>query len=80
VGLWAAGASLALTAGPLLGGVLTTLAGWRSLRGLNWISAATSRPLNYHMKRHVRSDPPRSLRWSVTDGARTRSGEAPRIV
>jgi len=31
VGLWAAGASLALTAGPLLGGVLTTIAGWRSV-------------------------------------------------
>jgi len=31
VGFWAAGASLALTAGPLLGGALATLVGWRSI-------------------------------------------------
>jgi MFS transporter, DHA2 family, methylenomycin A resistance protein len=31
VGVWAAGASLALTAGPLVGGVLIALAGWRSI-------------------------------------------------
>jgi DHA2 family methylenomycin A resistance protein-like MFS transporter len=31
VGFWAAGASLALTAGPLVGGVLIELAGWRSI-------------------------------------------------
>jgi MFS transporter, DHA2 family, methylenomycin A resistance protein len=31
VGLWAAGASLALTAGPLVGGCLITLLGWRSI-------------------------------------------------
>jgi DHA2 family methylenomycin A resistance protein-like MFS transporter len=31
VGIWAAGASLALTAGPLLGGVLIALFGWRSI-------------------------------------------------
>lgn len=31
VGIWAAGASLALTAGPLLGGVLIALLGWRSI-------------------------------------------------
>jgi MFS transporter, DHA2 family, methylenomycin A resistance protein len=31
VGIWAAGASLALTAGPLAGGVLIALAGWRSI-------------------------------------------------
>jgi DHA2 family methylenomycin A resistance protein-like MFS transporter len=31
VGIWAAGASLALTAGPLAGGVLVTLVGWRSI-------------------------------------------------
>src|SRR6185437_11514852 len=29
VGIWAAGASLALTAGPLVGGSLIALAGWR---------------------------------------------------
>src|SRR5215472_17930068 len=31
VGIWAAGASLALTAGPLIGGGLIELAGWRSI-------------------------------------------------
>jgi DHA2 family methylenomycin A resistance protein-like MFS transporter len=31
VGIWAAGASLAFTAGPLAGGVLVTLVGWRSI-------------------------------------------------
>jgi len=31
VGIWAAGASLALTAGPLVGGVLIALQGWRSI-------------------------------------------------
>jgi DHA2 family methylenomycin A resistance protein-like MFS transporter len=31
VGVWAAGASLALTAGPFLGGVLITWIGWRSI-------------------------------------------------
>lgn len=31
VGIWAAGASLALTAGPLVGGALITLIGWRSI-------------------------------------------------
>jgi MFS transporter, DHA2 family, methylenomycin A resistance protein len=31
VGIWAAGASLALTAGPLAGGVLIAIVGWRSI-------------------------------------------------
>src|SRR4051812_31717960 len=31
VGIWAAGASLALTAGPFIGGALITLVGWRSI-------------------------------------------------
>jgi DHA2 family methylenomycin A resistance protein-like MFS transporter len=31
VGMWAAGASLALTAGPFVGGALITLVGWRSI-------------------------------------------------
>ena len=31
VGLWAAGASLALTAGPFIGGALITLVGWRAI-------------------------------------------------
>jgi DHA2 family methylenomycin A resistance protein-like MFS transporter len=31
VGIWAVGASLALTAGPLTGGALIALVGWRSI-------------------------------------------------
>jgi DHA2 family methylenomycin A resistance protein-like MFS transporter len=31
IGIWAAGASLALTAGPFVGGCLITLVGWRSI-------------------------------------------------
>ncbi len=35
VGLWAAGASVALSAGPLIGGVLTASLGWRSIFFIN---------------------------------------------
>jgi DHA2 family methylenomycin A resistance protein-like MFS transporter len=35
VGLWAAGASAALSAGPLLGGVLTATLGWRAIFFIN---------------------------------------------
>src|SRR5437899_2679162 len=35
VGFWAAGASLALTAGPFIGGALITLVGWRSIFFVN---------------------------------------------
>jgi DHA2 family methylenomycin A resistance protein-like MFS transporter len=35
VGIWAAGASLTLTAGPLVGGALIALAGWRSIFFVN---------------------------------------------
>jgi DHA2 family methylenomycin A resistance protein-like MFS transporter len=35
IGLWAAGASVALSAGPLLGGVLTSSLGWRSIFFIN---------------------------------------------
>jgi DHA2 family methylenomycin A resistance protein-like MFS transporter len=35
VGLWAAGASVALSAGPLIGGVLTSSLGWRSIFFIN---------------------------------------------
>ncbi len=35
VGIWAAGASLSLTAGPLVGGALIALSGWRSIFLIN---------------------------------------------
>ena len=35
VGLWAAGAAAALSAGPLIGGVLTSTLGWRSIFFIN---------------------------------------------
>ncbi|HEY2520785.1 MAG TPA: MFS transporter [Streptosporangiaceae bacterium] len=35
IGLWAAGASVALSAGPLLGGILTSALGWRSIFFIN---------------------------------------------
>ena len=56
VGIWAAGASLALTAGPLAGGALISLVGWRSIFLVNlpigiaglWLSwrYATETPRN----------------------------------
>jgi DHA2 family methylenomycin A resistance protein-like MFS transporter len=35
VGLWAAGASVALSAGPLVGGILTSTVGWRAIFFIN---------------------------------------------
>ncbi|HEY3758506.1 MAG TPA: MFS transporter [Solirubrobacteraceae bacterium] len=35
VGLWAAGASVALSAGPLIGGILTSTVGWRAIFFIN---------------------------------------------
>jgi DHA2 family methylenomycin A resistance protein-like MFS transporter len=55
IGIWAAGASLALTAGPLAGGALISVVGWRSIflvnlpiglvgLGLTWRSATETAP------------------------------------
>jgi MFS transporter, DHA2 family, methylenomycin A resistance protein len=43
VGIWAAGASFALTAGPLAGGGLIALVGWRSISLVNLPSVEKSR-------------------------------------
>jgi DHA2 family methylenomycin A resistance protein-like MFS transporter len=58
VGLWAAGASLALTAGPFVGGILIAFASWRSIFLINlpiglaglWLTwrFATDTPRNEH--------------------------------
>src|ERR1700735_257927 len=75
VAMWAAGASLALTAGALVGGALITLVGWRSSffvylprgragRGRTWRYApATARTARELDRPGRRPRLPRSARW-----------------
>jgi MFS transporter, DHA2 family, methylenomycin A resistance protein len=61
VGIWAAGASLALMAGPLVGGGLIALVGWRSIFLVNlpiglaglWLSARYARETSRSPQRQV---------------------------
>ncbi|MGJ4946661.1 MFS transporter [Bradyrhizobium sp. HKCCYLS1011] len=59
VGVWAAGASLALTAGPFVGGTLIALVGWRAIFFVNlpiglvglWLTKAYARETPLHADR-----------------------------
>src|SRR5216683_6884200 len=61
VGIWAAGASLALTAGPFVGGGLITLVGWRSIFLVNlpiglaglWLTWRYATETTRHQQREV---------------------------
>ncbi|CCD84504.1 conserved membrane protein of unknown function, major facilitator superfamily MFS-1 [Bradyrhizobium sp. ORS 285] len=61
VGIWAAGASLALTAGPFVGGILIALTGWRAIFFVNlpigliglWLAKAYAQETPVHPGRAV---------------------------
>src|SRR5216683_2186507 len=61
VGIWAAGASLALISGPLIGGGLIALIGWRSIFLVNlpiglaglWLSCLSASDTTRHQEREV---------------------------
>jgi MFS transporter, DHA2 family, methylenomycin A resistance protein len=63
VGIWAAGASVALTAGPLVGGVLIALVGWRSIFLVNLPIGLTGLWLTWKYARETTRSSSRELDW-----------------
>jgi DHA2 family methylenomycin A resistance protein-like MFS transporter len=61
VGIWAAGASLALTAGPLVGGGLIALIGWRSIFLVNLPIGLAGLWLNWRYASETTRSPHREL-------------------
>jgi DHA2 family methylenomycin A resistance protein-like MFS transporter len=61
VGVWAAGASLALTAGPFVGGGLITLVGWRSIFLVNLPIGLVGLWLSWRYVRETTRSPQREI-------------------
>jgi drug resistance transporter, EmrB/QacA subfamily len=61
---WANTASLGFAAGPVLGGVLTTYLGWRSIFWLNVPVGISALYLNHVYIREIKSSRPRPIDWS----------------
>ena len=61
VGVWAAGASASLTAGPLLGGALIALVGWRSIFFINLPVGLAGMWLAWRYARETTRTPTRTL-------------------
>jgi DHA2 family methylenomycin A resistance protein-like MFS transporter len=63
VTVWANTASLGFAAGPVLGGVLTTLLGWRSIFWLNVPVGLVALYLNHLYIKEAKLDRPRRIDW-----------------
>jgi MFS family permease len=63
VTIWANTASLGFAAGPLLGGVLTTQLGWRSIFWVNVPVGIVALYLNYRCIGEAKLDRPRRIDW-----------------
>ena len=61
VGIWAAGASLALIAGPLVGGALIALVGWRSIFFVNLPIGLTGLWLSWRYAGETTRSPQREI-------------------